>query len=144
MLILFYLLACVKGNGKLLSVIKSVNSGKAHLEKAYFYKAHYWKGKKHKTISQRTHKGEHLSAVEPNLILLIKTLPYCAIKLVCLQEFLDHFPPLNTCTQTKKSTVLSLKKFALLVKKPFYEWTICLYYQQPKNNREYDHCPQPP
>lgn len=61
------------------------------------------------------------SAVETNLILLIKTLPCCAIKLVCLQEFLDHLPPLNTCTHTKESTALSLKKFAFLVKKPLYE-----------------------
>lgn len=85
-----------------------------------------------------------ISAVETNLILLIKTLPCCAIKLVCLQEFLNHFPPLNTCTHTKESTALSLKKFAFLVKKPLYEWTICLDYQQPKNNREYDHCPHLP
>lgn len=38
-LILFCLLACVKGNGKLLSVMRSVSSGRAHGEKHYFYQS---------------------------------------------------------------------------------------------------------
>lgn len=49
-----------------------------------------------------------------NLILLIKTLSCCAIKLVCLQEFLDHFP-LLTRVLTPKNLQLSLLRSLLFL-----------------------------
>lgn len=52
-LILFYLLGCVKGNGKLLSVIRSVNSGRAHWEKHYFYQSKLLERKRSPSSSVR-------------------------------------------------------------------------------------------
>lgn len=97
MLILFYLLACVKGNGKLLSIIKSVNSGRAHLEKTYFYQSTLL-GRKRSPSTLVKWFTYVQAPLHFNLIwfFIIRTLPCHSVKLVCLHEFLNYFPSLNT------------------------------------------------
>lgn len=91
-LTLFYLLACVKGNGKWLSVIESVNRGRAHLEKVYSYQSPLLGRKAAQPISQMTHRRVSVSAAQPHLILLPQNPALPALTLVCLHEFLSYFP----------------------------------------------------
>lgn len=134
-LILFYLLACVKGNGKLLFVIKSVNSGRAHLEKHYYYQSKLL-GRKRSTSTLVRWFTYIQIALQFNLIwfLLIGTLPCHAITLVCLHEFLHYFPSLGTHIHARYFLTLFLRKSAFLEESHFMNGPWPYYQYAPKNN----------
>lgn len=138
MLILSYFLACVKGNGKLLSVIKSVDSGRAHLEKHYFYQSTLM-GRKRSTSTLVKWFMYVQVSLQFNLIwfLLVGTLPCHAIKLVCLHEFLSLFcfSSLNTHISIHINFWLfPLKSMLSLQRSHFMNGPCLCYPYSPKNN----------